>query len=339
MSIAGLDAVAEAWERLAGEKVTTDEVAYLVRQVHTTIGCQHGCTHCFASPPLQRTTMAVGGFARLADEFGEVARRTRQAYEFLFLGSATDPSSIPDFAVYLATWIDALPAWSPSRLYTHGWLVDDVGQQAELRATQRVLAQRVQRIEMVNVSIDTYSRLARDDPDAYVVNVAANVRALTDAVGIDKVRLHILYPVARVSANAATLLWEVTPGQSVRAACTALERYHEPADRACAALTVTVLRIGAAAGLSVEETVARSRDAGIPMPAGRGTRLFRGAPESAREEGLAWYRRKALPRVDDTVGLQIYPNGTVQVVDYDGYRAGPWLDDGARVVGYLEVAE
>jgi len=283
--------------------------------------------------------MALDGFTRLASEFGTVAHRTGKAYEFLFLGSATDPSAVPHFATYLAIWIDALPTWSLSRLYTHGWLLDDPGQLAELDATQRVLADRVRQIEMVNVSVDSYSRLARTNPGAYAVNVAANIRRLVDAVGMQKLRLHVLYPVVRPLAAGAALLWAVKPDISVEQACSALERYSEPADRACAELTAMVLRIGAGAGFTVEETISRSRDAGIPMAAGRGARLFRDVPENHREEGLAWYRRKALPRLDNTLGLQIYPNGTVQVVNYDGYRIGPWLDNGAKVVQYLEETE
>jgi hypothetical protein len=281
--------------------------------------------------------MALDGFARLAGEFGTVARRTGKAYEFLFLGSATDPSAVPHFANYLALWIDALPPWSVSRLYTHGWLLDDTGQQSELDATRRVLADRIGQIEMVNVSIDTYCRLARVNREAYVVNVAANVRKLVDAVGMQKLRLHVLYPVVRPMAADSALLWAVQPALSVAEACRELERYSEPADRACTEVTAMVLHIGAAAGFTVEETISRSRDAGMPMAVGRGARLFRDVPESHREEGLAWYRRKALPRLDNTLGLQIYPNGTVQVVDYDGYRIGPWLDNGAKLVQYLEV--
>jgi hypothetical protein len=283
--------------------------------------------------------MALDGFARLAGEFGAAARRTGKAYEFLFLGSATDPSSVPTFASYLSLWIGALPPWSPCRLYTHGWLLDDHRQQGEFDATQKVLADQIERIEMVNVSIDTYSRLARANPRAYVVNVATNIRKLVDAVGMKKLRLHLLYPVARPSAANGALLWAVEPSLSVDQACSALECYTEPSDRACADFTAMVLRIGAAAGLSVEETICRSRDAGIPMAAGRGARLFRDVPESYKQEGLAWYRRKALPRLENTLGLQIYPNGTVRVIDYDGYRTGPWLLDGEKVVQYLEVAE
>ena len=338
-SVSGLEAVANAWARLTGNEVGVDEVAYLIRQLHTTIGCHHGCTHCFASPPLRRTTMALSGFARLASEFGTVAYRTGRAYEFLFLGSATDPSAVPQFASYLEVWIDALPVWSLSRLYTHGWLLDDPRQQAELEATRRVLADRIGKVEMVNVSIDSYSRLARTNPGAYVVNVATNLRKLIEAVGMQKLRLHILYPVVRPAAATETLLWAIQPDLTMEQARNTLERFSQPADRTCAEVTAMVLRIGAAAGFTVEQTISRSRDAGLPMAAGRGTTLFRDFPDSHREEGLAWYRRKALPRLDTTMGLQVYPNGTVQVVDYDGYRIGPWLDNGAKVVQYLEVTE
>jgi len=336
-STLGLEAIAAAWNRFSGEEVHGDEVAYLIRQVHTTIGCHHGCTHCFASPPARRTTMSLRGFARLAEEFGTVARRTGMPYEFLFLGSATDPSSIPDFASYLATWIDALPPWSLTRFYTHGWLLDDPSQQAEFDATLRVLTDRVLQIEMVNVSIDTYSRLARTNIGSYVANVAVNIRKFVDVVGMQKLRMHILYPVMRPMAATETLLWAINPRLTVVEACSAVERYSNPADQACSEVTVIALRIGAAAGFSVEETISRSRDAGMPMAVGRGARLFRDMPESFQEEGLAWYRRKALPRLSRTLGFQIYPNGSVRVVDYDGYRIGPWLNDEAKVVPYLEV--
>lgn len=282
--------------------------------------------------------MAIEGFSRLASEFGQVAYETGRPYEFLFLGSANDPSAVPCFAQYLAVWLDAMPAFSPIRFYTHGWLLSLSQQQQELSAVSAVLARRANSIEMINVSIDHYSALARSDITQYELNVAKNIRQLVATVGRSKLRLHIMYPIERHQAPESVLL-ATWAGCRISAdeVLTTLDKHTDPAEHGCATLTASVVRIGRAAGLTVAETIAQSRDAGLPMAAGRAIRLFRNMPNSARNEGLAWYRRKALPRLRETHGLQVFPDGSVQVIDYDGYQRGPWLDKGARIVRYLEA--
>jgi hypothetical protein len=347
----GLEALSAEYNRLTGATSTASSIAYRIRQVHIAVGCTHACLHCFASPPSRITDMAFGSFHQLAQELGTVAHATGRPYEFLFLGSATDPSMVRGFSEYLSAWVDALPANSKTRFYTHGWLLSAEEQRQELDAVLTVLSDRLNKIEMVNISFDTFSRLARTDWALYQANVAANLKALRTVLPMSHLRLHVLYPIVRHAVQGPSLVsyWreaaardlmppsEYEVYQSVDAATTSDD------ERACARLTKAVFSVGAAAGLSVRETAMMSRDAGFPMPAGRGNVLFRGASEGARAQGSDWYRRKALVRLEAEEGtypgLLIFPDGRVRLIDYDGYREGPWLADGRVVIPYLRSTE
>lgn len=346
----GLEALSDEYTRLTGEASTAFTVAFAVRQVYIAEGCHHACRHCFASPPVRSTVMDFDGFRRLAAEFGHVATKTGRSFEFLFLGSATDPSAVPRFARFLHMWMAALPPHCLTRLYTHGWLLGQPGQRDELDALLDVLVGNLNRIEMINISVDAFSRLARSNWSEYVRNGSENLEAFLRVVPTTLLRLHVLYPISRytrgaVSNQALIVHWKEHLEQDAQTdfahiLATINEAIRSEEDAACAELTRAVLEMGHGAGLSVAETLLMARDAGIPMPAGRGRSLFLRSTAEVQSTGLDWYRRKALVRLTPTEtgsypGVHIFPDGRARIIDYDGYRLGPWLAEGRPVVQYL----
>lgn len=342
---AGLESLAS---KLQGRCAVTgpEEAAYLVRQVHIAIGCQHSCSHCFSNAPLRGPQMSLTGFARLASELGRACESVGRPFGFLFLGSMTDPSSVKDYSLYQDIWFEAMPDFSPVRIYTHGWLLREREQRLAFTEFLDSLVRHQVKLESVNVSIDPFSRAARQDLRAYGLNLAENLRQLSDSIGREKLVLDILYGPARVSAPTELTIgyWRslltngLSEGELPDIAATLHSGLQGP-EGEVGEFTSLVLGIGAAAGWSLEETLLRSRDDGIPMPFGRGRSLLKSVSDEVRREGLEAHRRKALVRMDSVdgeyVGLQIMPDGRSRWIDYDGYIQGPWLAGGAKVIGYL----
>lgn len=323
-------------------------VAYAIRQVHIAIGCQHACSHCFSAAPRRGQQMQLDGFARLARELGDVAASTGKPYSFLFLGSATDPSSVEGYARYQDVWIDAMPAMSPVRIYTHGWVLVQSKQQTEFREFLVSLLRSREKIESINLSVDEFSEFARSDWQAYLRNIKANLRGLTSVLRPDQIIIEALYAPARLVAPPEATLehWRnrldgaADPTEVERDMRATLEALRNRGKHgATARLTLAVMELGDFLGWPLTTTLHRSRDDGTPMAFGRGARLLRDLPAEAKARGLEAHRKKSWKRLEPLGdlhgGIQIYPDGRARLLSYDGYVQGAWLNGREKVIPYL----
>lgn len=344
----GLTCLAAAFSAHTGQPIDAVGAASRIRQIHVGTGCLHACIHCYANPSGQLRQASLTSFSRLAREMGTAARLRHEPFPLLFLGAESDPSMIADFAEYADTWVSEMPVFQRLKVFTHGWRLGFARQQREFRRFCELLSRKGERFQSVALSVDTFSVLARRDPSLYVANVAANLRGLRDVIGLGSLKLQVTYPLSRgqlLSTSRATLsywrdLLRITrqfPDEPD--VFRVLDTLDETAERECASLTRTVLEIGRAAGLRLDETVTLARDGDAPYAAGRAGRLYRGAPGALAERALEVQRKQTLyPLVErglDTHGIVLYPDGRARLVNYEGYRVGSWLADGLPVLQYL----
>lgn len=342
--LVGLQSLAQAYRSSTHVSISCVDLAYLVRQLHIGHGCINGCLHCFADPPTRLEQMHLSSFRRLAHEFGQAAEGRHTVFPFLFLGASSDPAMIADFAAYAETWITSLPPWHPVKFFTHGWLLSDAAQRRELSAFCDVAKAHRCRVKPLALSVDLFSRLARRDRALYIDNAAGNLRAFAAAVPAESLKLEVTYPPSRLDAES---IYTMEHWRSVASAAgalpsdldTILSRASSPGDREVSELTSTVFAIADKAGLDRCTAARISRDAGAAFPGGRASRWYAGANSGDASRAIAGQKEHALYRLtkadEGYNGLVLMPNGSARLVDYLGYRLGPWLSDGTPVVPYI----
>lgn len=344
----GLPGLLALSEAARGVIPVSDELsaAYAVRQVHLALRCQHACAHCFSSAPPRGPQMSLKGFSRLAREFGEAAQRVGKPYGFLFLGSATDPSSVEKYATYQDAWLAALPSFSPIRVYTHGWILEREQQRQEFDKFLDSLARGRDKVESVNLSMDGFSSLARTDWVRYRENMIENLIGVSKVLPRSRILLEFLFPpdYGLVSPRATLSYWKVLAKEadaqgSLESAFRHFIRGGTGLSDLSRDLFALVEPLGAAVGWTLKETLSRTRDDGVPMSFGRGRSLLENFPQQVKDAGLQSHRAKSWKRLDPVGelrgGIQLYPDGRCRLVDYDGYRLGAWLANGRRVIPYL----
>jgi len=347
VSLVGLQSLADAFSDCTHQAVSPIEVAYLVRQIHIGHGCINGCSHCFANPPPTLEQMTISSFNRLALEFAQATRQRGEVFPFLFLGASSDPAMIVDFAVYARTWIGALPDWHPVRFYTHGWMLASDSQQRECDAFLKVLASFPCRIGRLALSVDVFSKLARNNWSDYVSNAARNLRSFAEVVPRQSLKLEVTYPPSRLTvAKAYTIdYWRALAAGSPHfpkdeAIEHLLSQATTEGERECGRLTSAVFIIGERAGLDRRQTALISRDAGAAFPSGRASSFYASRPREEAEKALAGQREHGLYALrsfpSGNRGIVLMPDGTARLVDYLGYKLGPWLKSGCPVIPYAE---
>lgn len=350
-SCVGLESLCSAWQRETGKLMTPAEAVHRIRQINVGKGCAHACDHCFASPSTHTQQMMLESFRRFADEIGVALRTSGRPLAFCYLGAETDIAVIRHAADYLRVWLDALPHWQPLKLYTHGWVLNSRDQMIEMEAVLALLAERVDRVSILGLSIDAFSAFAKTDFESYILNAAANLRAFHSFLPVAKLKLQVTYPVDRLdTCGPATLRYHTTlhrEGADLGTAKAALDvicsRQQDDPQGVCARLTASVLEIGCRAGLSHSDTVAISHDNGPAFPAGRAIRFYRQRNETDIRRALTQQIRTCLRPLNSHEhgfnGLIIDVDGSVPIVDYLGYRVYRRLLEGRRIIPYIRHTE
>jgi len=345
----GLNALNDAWQRQAGEAIDPIDLAYQVRQINVAEGCLFACSHCFAAPAAKMRVMALAGFRQLAIEIGAAVAKRGDRLQFCYLGAETDLAVVPEAHRYLAAWLNALPAWQPVKIYSHGWILTVPGQQQALEDLLDVLAAQPKRLETFAISVDFYNLYAKRNRDAYAANLTAMLRRLLQRVPYDRLKLQVTYPVERVSVTGPSCAayysdrlkhglalpsWQET--QRLLAAAT------DPAERACAELTGLVFEAAMAADLPFDFAAAMTHDNFVPFPSGRARRFFKNRTDSERAAAYAHQQSSCLKPLQGFErqyrGFIIGAAGTVTPVENAGYRKEEPLENGRRIIPYLSAA-
>jgi len=342
----GLTALAEAYSKITGEKLSLYEIAMLVRQIHIGHGCLNDCSHCFAVPPQTIQQMKIDSFEKLAGEFGAIIKNTSEEFPFLFLGASTDPSMIYQFSEYLKIWLSCLPEWHTIRFYTHGWLLTSSKQIDEYNGLCLVIRKYSRRIKTINFSLDQYSKFARENWDAYVENIAKNIMRLLEILPLDSLRLHVIYPVG--SLNVSNILnldfWRTNsksnynfPEEDIYNLLLSVRAYG--IEKECIKLLLAIIRIGDLIGLKRRDIFSISRYGGVPIRSGRTKQI---PIKDNEEESSAFKRYKEndlRPLLNFPKGLEgiiIMPDGKARIVDYLGYNHKEWLNNGEKVITFID---
>jgi hypothetical protein len=348
LKLPGLTGIANHYSAVSGSDTRPEDAAYLVRQIHVGYGCRNGCIHCFADPPANLEQMTLDSFNRLALEFGSVASLMNAPYFFLFLGAASDPAMIVEFARYAKAWILSLPEWHKVKFYTHGWQLSNKSQRIEFNDFIVILSKYPERIATMGLSIDLFSLAARKDLRNYIDNTASNLEGFVGVLSISSLKLNVTYPVERYNSgkvykisywlNLASSKKSLPEDSEIQFI---LKQARTPEDRVCARLTSAVFSIGRKAGLTPRETAIISRDNRVPFAAGRASGFFDGRSRSESDNALQYQQEHTLQSLKKfykgNEGIILYPDGRARIVDYLGYRLKTWLAGGQRVIPYAQI--
>lgn len=321
------------------------EIVYFIRQLSIAHGCKNACSHCFAAAPNVIEQTQLEGFKNVINEIGSIIAQNNKALSFFHLGASTDPASVRNYAEYLKEWIAAFPKFQKIKIFTHGWSTTDQIEEDELRRTISIIQQAKRDIRIV-ISFDCFSMKARTNWDDYVDNICKNVKIIIENLGSDVIRIEAFYPPARNEADSRFTLeyWRNifkhnNQKNTLQEAMQLLSKYED--DNQCAKVTRGVLTIFHRCGISCSEIFDKTRDCEMIFNSGRGMSLFTNSEKTVIDKGFEIQKRRVLYSLKNycygNQGLIIYPDGSVRMVDYEGYVLGEWINDRNPVLHCLRV--
>lgn len=323
---------------------TPYDVVYFIRHVSIAIGCKNACSHCFSDSPLKVTQTSLLGFSKIINEIGYILKLTNEPLSFFHLGASNDPASIKNYHTYLETWRNAMPDFQTIKVFTHGWMLEDEVQAIEFEKFLRVI-DKYENIKTV-ISFDEFSSLARRDWNLYVETIAENLSRIVNVVGKNRIRVEVFYtPYRKFCKPHSTLqYWRDRVLQDKSISLNEMIEHckssHDPCAN-CLKVTTGILEVFSKSKLSASELIDMTRDCDSIFPGGRGKQFFKNLQKKYSQMGLEIQEQRVLYPLKNYKhkynGLIINPDGTANLVNYQGFVVGESINEGNKVIPYMSI--